>query len=162
MLHQILDQDEGLHFTLLRLQLVELIRNSGRNEADIDPVIKFAQDQLAPRASTRKEFLKQLEETMVMLFFLPEKMPPEQQKLLSPDLRREVADKVNKAILHHYSTRREAAIRQIVKMRAWTENAARDNKKDLPDFIDIGLQVGGDDGKESRLHDHEHEAMVIT
>lgn len=155
---EILDQDPPLHFALLRLQLVERIRQANSNGNDFAPVVKFAQDQLAPRASTKKEFLKDLEETMVMLFFTPDKMPPTQQKLLSPDLREEVADKVNKAILFHHNRRRDAAIRSIVKMRAWAENVARDKKLDVPDVIDLGLNAAAD----SRFQDHEHEAMITT
>ena len=103
-----------------------------------------------------KEFLKDLEETMVMLFFAPDKQPGPQKKLLSPELREEVADKVNKAILRHHSLRREAAIRHIVKMRAWAENVARDNKKDLPEHIDLSLNATGDN-----LRFHDHEAMIM-
>lgn len=151
-----MDQDPPLHFALLRLQLVERIRDANSHGNDFAPVVKFAQDQLAPRASTKKEFLKDLEETMVMLFFTPDKMPPAQQRLLSPDLREEVADKVNKAILYHHGRRREAAIRNLIKMRAWAENIAREKKMDLPDKIDLGLTTSGD----NRYHDHEHEAMI--
>ncbi|KIH92259.1 CTLH domain-containing protein [Sporothrix brasiliensis 5110] len=139
-------------------ELVERIRQANSSGNDFAPVVKFAQDQLAPRASTKKEFLEDLEETMVMLFFTPDKMPAAQQRLLSPDLREEVADKVNKAILFHHSKRREAAIRQIVRMRAWAENVAREKKLDVPDIIDLGLNATAD----NRFHDHEHEAMITT
>ncbi|CAK7198145.1 hypothetical protein SEUCBS139899_000803 [Sporothrix eucalyptigena] len=156
---EILDHDPPLHFALLRLQLVELIRRTNSVNGDFSVVVKFAQDQLAPRAATKKEFLADLEETMVMLFFTPDKMPVPQRQLLSADLREEVADKVNKAILYHHSRRREAAIRDIVKMRAWAESIARDNKKELPEFLDLGLHPAPNS---RRVQDHEHEAMITT
>ncbi|CAK7218368.1 hypothetical protein SCUCBS95973_003460 [Sporothrix curviconia] len=155
---EILDQDPTLYFALLRLQLVELIRRTNGVSNDFSVVVKFARDQLAPRAPMRKEFLKDLEETMVMLFFAPDKQPEPQKKLLSPELREDVANKVNKAILYHHSRRREAAIRHIVKMRAWAENVARDNKKDLPEVIDLGLNATAD----NQFHDHEHDPMITV
>ncbi|OAA68330.1 ctlh domain containing protein [Niveomyces insectorum RCEF 264] len=160
--HQILDQDPQLHFALLRLQLVEIIRSS--NGGDIQAALAFATDQLGPRASMWKEFLPDLEQTMSMLFFSTDKLPDELKKLLSPDLRREVADKVNKAILYQHGKRREAAIRNLVKMRAWAENMARDKDsiKDLPDSIDLGLQGTNAEGTDSRLHENGHEPMITT
>ena len=129
---------------MLRLQLVELIRESNGSGSDYKPIIKFAQDQLAPRASTKRDFLNQLEETMVMLFFAPEKMPAAQRRLLSAGLRREVAEKVNKAILYHHCKRREAAIRHLLKMRAWAEKNAREmDPESMPAVLDLGLLSNG-------------------
>ncbi|CAK7275106.1 hypothetical protein SEPCBS119000_006510 [Sporothrix epigloea] len=155
---EILDQDPTLYFALLRLQLVELIRQTNGVSSDFSNVVKFARDQLAPRAPMRKEFLKDLEETMVMLFFAPDRQPDAQKRLLSPELREDVASEVNKAMLYHHSRRRIAAIRNVVKLRAWAENVARDTKKDLPDVIDLGLNSAAD----HVLHDHDNESMITT
>ena len=68
----------------------------------IAPALNFASSQLAPRAATNTDFLKDLELTMSLLIFLP--APPgelqkELKELLEPSLRRNVASKVNEAIL---------------------------------------------------------------
>jgi glucose-induced degradation protein 8 len=154
-----LDKDPQLHFSLLRLQLVELIRS---NHEDPSPALEFATAQLGPRAPTNKEFLHDLEQTMSLLFFSPDKLPAELKYLLEPGLRRNVADEVNKAILQHQRRRREAAIRQLVKMRAWAENTAREYKKDLPDRIDLGIQGDSSDSLEERAHENGHEPMITT
>jgi len=99
---------------------------------------------------------------MSLLFFSPDKLPAELKHLLEPRLRENVADEVNKAILQHQSRRREAAIRHLVKMRAWAENTARESKKDLPDRIDLGIQGDSSDPMEDRLHENGHEPMITT
>ena len=126
---------------MLRLQLVELIRTSGKNGGDINPAIKFATEQLGPRAPTNPQFLEDLEKTMALLLFPQDALDPQLAALLDPNLRRDAADSVNRAILEKQSSRREAAIRQIVKMRSWAEDKARKNQIVLPSKIDIGLQL---------------------
>jgi len=156
---QILDKDPQLHFSLLRLQLVELIR---LNHEDPTCALTFATAQLGPRAPPNPEFLHDLEETMSLLFFHPDQLPDKLKYLLEPALRRKVADEVNKAIVYHQSRRREAAIRQLVKMRAWAENTARESKVDLPDRIDLGIQGDSTEASEDRVHENGHEPMITT
>jgi len=80
---------------------------------------------------------------MTLLVFPHDSLDPPLAALLQPGLRRAVADQVNKAILDGQSQRREAAIRQLVMMRVWSEVTARaETKKDLPSRIDIGLESG--------------------
>jgi hypothetical protein len=130
----------------LRLQLVELIRSCNATPGgDITPALNFATSQLAPRAPTNPEFLEDLERTMALLVFPPDNLEPQLAALLHPDLRRSVADRVNKAILASQNQRRDAAIRNLVRLRAWAENTARDAKRDLPAQLELGLDnVGGD------------------
>ncbi|QSZ34211.1 hypothetical protein DSL72_005801 [Monilinia vaccinii-corymbosi] len=160
---QVLEKNPALHFSLLRLQLVELIRTCNAvPSSDITPALNFATTQLAPRAPANPEFLEDLERTMALLVFPPDKLEPQLAALLHPDLRRSVADKVNKAILQSQNQRRDAAIRDIVRLRAWAENTARDAKKEIPDFIELGLD---DDNGEDNIHgngSHAHEAMMMT
>lgn len=118
--------------------------------------IRFASQQLGPRAPKNPEFLDQLEETMALFLYPRNELRPEQQALLHPDLRREVADKVNMAIIMRQTKRREAAIRQLVKVRTWAEDSARSAKKDLPDRLELGLH--GDDIDNS--HETGSEAMI--
>ncbi|KAF7547862.1 hypothetical protein G7Z17_g7421 [Cylindrodendrum hubeiense] len=161
---EILDEDKALHFALLRLQLVELIRSCNATGGDIAPALKFATEQLGPRAPTNPKFLEDLERTMALLLFPSDSLEPRLSALLHPDLRREVADKVNRAILERQSQRREAAIRQLVKMRVWAENTARDKGKSLPDRLDIGLNGEDADspGRRSIHGENGHEPMITT
>lgn len=93
---------------------------------------------------------------MSLLIFPHDKLAPELDALLRSDLRLNTATKVNEAILERQARRREAAIRQLVKMRAWAESSARAKKKDLPDRIDLGLK--GDDD----YNENGHEPMITT
>ncbi|KAM0274279.1 hypothetical protein ACHAQH_008013 [Verticillium albo-atrum] len=148
---EILDRDPTLHFALLRLQLVERIRSSTASSDEI-ATLEFAQTHLAPRAVTDPRFLNDLEETMALLVVPRNSLEPQQAAILHPDLRREVADNVNKAVLQRMSERREASIRELVRMRAWAEQTARASKKSLPERLDIGLN----------RPEEGHDSMLIT
>jgi hypothetical protein len=146
-----------LHFALLRLQLVELIRTCNATPGgDITPALNFATAQLAPRAPTNKEFMEDLERTMALLVFPSDSLEPPLAALLQPGLRQSVADRVNKAILACQNQRRDAAIRSLVRLRAWAENTAREAKRDLPPTIELGLD--GDERHEA--HENGHEPMI--
>ncbi|KAL2022606.1 hypothetical protein VTK56DRAFT_4950 [Thermocarpiscus australiensis] len=152
---ELLDMNPELHFSLLRLQLVELIRQC--NGGDITPALDFASNKLAPRAATNRDFLDDLEQTMALLIFPHDNLRPELAALLSSDLRRMTATKVNEAVLLRQNQRREAAIRQLVRMRLWAETSARSKKKDLPDSIELGLN-----GENMDSGDNGHEPMITT
>lgn len=141
---EILDLDESLHFSLLRLQFIEIIRTAVVNNPnptinDVAPAIKFSTTQLAPRASINKDFLKDLEHAMSLLVFKPKELSPQINALLDPDLRREVAESVNQAILSREGMGVEARIKEWVRARSWAEQLARTGKKDIPGRIPIGL-----------------------
>ncbi|OJJ47971.1 hypothetical protein ASPZODRAFT_15417 [Penicilliopsis zonata CBS 506.65] len=142
---QILDDDPSLHFSLLRLQLIELIRScTSAPDGDISPALEFATSQLAPRAPTNAQFLDDLERTLALLIFPSENLAPSLAPLLHPDLRKEIATNVNEAILQSQGARKEARLRNLVKLRAWAEQKARQsNKKDIPDKLDLGLVSDG-------------------
>ncbi|KAF9739674.1 hypothetical protein PMIN06_012723 [Paraphaeosphaeria minitans] len=139
---QILDKDPALHFALLRLQLIELIRNcTSVPDSDITPAINFASSQLAPRAATNESFLKDLELTMTLLIFLPsDNLQPRLAELLKPGLRQQVAAKVNEAILLSTGARGEAKIYSLYRARQWSEIRAREAGKDLPASLPLGLE----------------------
>lgn len=149
---------------MLRLQLVELIKSCNAADGDISPALKFATEQLGPRAPTNPQFLEDLEKTMALLLFPPETLEPQLAALLDPDLRREAANNVNRAILERQSTRREAAIRHLVRLRAWAENTAREQGTLLPVTLDIGLRGTESTNSNRRtLHpENGHEPMVTT
>ncbi|KAG8353730.1 hypothetical protein FVEN_g8425 [Fusarium venenatum] len=163
---EILDEDKALHFSLLRLQLVELIRTCNTPGGDIRPALKFATEQLGPRAPTNRKFLGDLEKTMALLMFPSDSLEPELAALLKPELRLEVADNVNRAILERQSQRRESAIRQLVRMRVWAENTARDKGKSLPECLELeGLELGLNVPGLSRLPPQArngHDPMITT
>jgi hypothetical protein len=92
---------------------------------------------------------------MALLVFPPDNLEPQLAALLHPDLRRSVADHVNKAILTSQNQRRDAAIRNLVRLRAWAENSARESKKDLPARIELGLDA------DDNTQDNGNEAMII-
>lgn len=139
---QILDKDPALHFALLRLQLIELIRScTSAPNSDITPAINFASSQLAPRAATNEAFLKDLELTMTLLIFLPsDDLQPQLAELLKPKLRQQVAAKVNEAILMTFGARGEARIYGLFRARQWSERQAREAGKDLPAVMPLGLE----------------------
>ena len=135
-----------MHFALLRLQLVELIRScSSSADGDISPALEFATSQLAPRAPTNPQFLEDLERTLSLLIFPSENLAPSLAPLLQPDLRKDIATKVNEAILQNQGAHKEARLRNLVKLRAWAEQKARESKKNIPDKLDIGLS-GNENG----------------
>ena len=135
-----------MHFALLRLQLVELIRScSSSSDGDISPALEFATSQLAPRAPTNPQFLEDLERTLSLLIFPSENLAPSLAPLLQPDLRKDIATKVNEAILQNQGAHKEARLRNLVKLRAWAEQKARESKKNIPDKLDIGLS-GNENG----------------
>lgn len=86
---------------------------------------------------------------MSLLIFLPaatNTLQPQLAELLEPSLRRDVASKVNEAILTSMGARGEARMRSLVRLRLWAEQKARDAGKDLPPVLPLGLQ----DADESR------------
>ena len=52
---------------------------------------------------------------------------------------KKVADRVNEAILASQGQRRNAAIRNLVKLRSWAEGASKDAKITLPEQLDLAL-----------------------
>jgi hypothetical protein len=104
--------------------------------------LNFASSQLAPRAATNSDFLNDLELTMSLLIFLPAtgSLQKELTELLEPSLRRNVASKVNEAILTSMGARGEARMRSLVRLRHWAESKARAAGKDIPPVLPLGLQ----------------------
>jgi len=137
---QILDSNPSLHFALLRLQLVELIRScTSTPNGDVTPALEFATSHLAPRAPTHPQFLEDLEQTLSLLIFPGDNLTPSLAALLDPGLRKSIAKRVNEAILQSQGVRPEARLRNLVKLRVWAELKAREAKKDLPTKLDLGL-----------------------
>ncbi|KAI9713597.1 MAG: hypothetical protein M1820_000980 [Bogoriella megaspora] len=163
---EILDTDSSLHFALLQLQLIELIRTSmSSSSPDITPVLNFASAQLAPHASTNPKFLSDLEQTMALLIYPPDNLTPQLSALLDPQLRRDVATRINEAILTRSGNKPEARITTLIRLRAWAETKAREGASatgreiDLPARLSIGLDKDKNDG-DGQAENGESDAMV--
>ena len=76
---------------------------------------------------------------MALLIFPSDNPPSNLAKLLEPALRQEVANDVNEAILASMGAEREARLRNLVRLRSWAEQKARDAGKDLPYKLSLGL-----------------------
>lgn len=160
-----LDEDPALLFSLLRLQLIELIRTCiSVPETDITPALEFATTNLAPIAPSNPKFLEELERTMALLIFPPDNLAPPLAALLDPSLRKDVAKTVNEALLHSQGRSTKAKICDLVRLRTWSEQKAREAKKDLPEKIELGLdptKVSHHKVQDGGAHDNgESEAMV--
>ena len=94
---------------------------------------------------------------MSLLVFNPGSLSPQIAALLKPDLRREVADRVNQAILKRQGQSVEARIKEWVRARTWAEQYARKTKKELPSRLSIGL-----DGDEDMEDEQSNGDAMVT
>jgi hypothetical protein len=130
---ELLDTDAALHFALLRLQLIELIRHSYKSkDGDIQPALDFAASHLAQRAPSNPEFLSDLEKTMALLCFPPDNLVPQLQDLMDIKLRKRIADDVNNALLRRQGIGGESKIKMLVKLWGWAGSALAEQKVDFP------------------------------
>lgn len=151
-----LDKDKRLHFSLLRLQLIELIKKVfNASETDkprvVGEAIEFAQQNLAPYTPENNQFKVDLERAMALLIVPKEAWQIQQSRsdqqnafgalaeLVDPNLRVEVAQDVNAAILRSQEKSDETRIQRLLSTRAWSEELAREKGIQLPDSLDIGL-----------------------
>ncbi|KAL8758614.1 MAG: hypothetical protein Q9199_001352 [Rusavskia elegans] len=133
---KLLEKDETLHFALLRLQLVELIRSCGTTSTDDPtPAINFATTELAPRAATNPQFLEDLERTMTLLMFEHKDLPPQYTTLLDRKLRVDVALRVNEALFTEQGERTKTKLSTLIHLRAWVEQKALEANKELPAYL---------------------------
>ncbi|RPA82637.1 hypothetical protein BJ508DRAFT_414053 [Ascobolus immersus RN42] len=115
---QLLDTNPGIHFSLLRLQLIELIKECNASAGgDVTPAIDFATKHLAPRAPANKGFLNALEETMLLIMHQPNS--PQLSAMNDPSVRQEIAKMVNDALLEADNMTSEADIRKLIRTRAF-------------------------------------------
>ncbi len=74
---------------------------------------------------------------MALLIFPSDNLAPQLAGLLDPDLRQNVATRVNEAILNNQGYKSQARLTSLVKLRAWAERKAREEGKDLPKRLDL-------------------------
>ncbi|KAM0749774.1 hypothetical protein T439DRAFT_326658 [Meredithblackwellia eburnea MCA 4105] len=177
---EILDTNPVLHFHLLQLQLIELIRQNRISEA-----LVFAQTELAPRGEENPEFLHELERTMALLAFempnllsptaapapapmavastgkgkkedtTPPPMPESIASLLDQSQRSKTAKELNAAILTSQSHGKEPKLPGLLKMLAWGETMLSDKGADYPKWQFHDLL------KEKEKPATEPDAMVL-
>ena len=98
---------------------------------------------------------------MSLLIFLPAApgtLQRELNELLEPSLRRNVASKVNEAILISEGKPGEPQMRNLVRLRQWAETKARTAGKDLPPSLPLGLQDA--DERPANGHNEAPDVMV--
>ncbi|EDO16967.1 hypothetical protein Kpol_1041p25 [Vanderwaltozyma polyspora DSM 70294] len=115
------NSEDDLHFKLLLLNLIEMIRNHNNklknNQTDstesnnkdfILDLIEYAQNKLALKASSNEEYMKDLELVMTLLLFPMNETKSNNMKLpkvlndyYSLSLRSKLADIVNRRLLKH-------------------------------------------------------------
>lgn len=132
---ELLDTHGELHFSLLRLQLIELIRicnastSSTGVAADITPALEFATSHLARRAPANPKFLADLERTMALLCFPPDNLVPQLRDLMDLKLRQTVARDVNTTLLKGQGISGESKIAGLVKLWGWAEHELQVKEK---------------------------------
>lgn len=123
---ELLDIYGDLHFALLRLQLIELIRQANNNSTtgsgDIVPALEFATSHLARRAPANPQFLADLEQTMALLCFPPNNLVPQLRQLMDLNLRQTVARQVNTTLLNAQGINGDSKIANLVKLWGWAEH----------------------------------------
>nr|CAD1828018.1 unnamed protein product [Ananas comosus var. bracteatus] len=114
----LLEANMDLHFDLLSLHFIDLVRSRKCKEA-----LEFGQKSLTPFGKVQK-YVTKLEEFIALLAYEePERSPMFQ--LLSPEYRQNIADSLNRAILAHaklpaYSSL-EKLIQQITVVREYLQ-----------------------------------------
>lgn len=77
---------------------------------------------------------------MALLIFPPNHRAPSLSALLDPNLRQEVAQRVNEALLQNQGDRMKATLYDLVSHRAWAHQKALEIRKgDVPERIDLGF-----------------------
>ncbi|KKA28311.1 hypothetical protein TD95_003002, partial [Thielaviopsis punctulata] len=140
----ILDNNAEIYFSLLRLQLIEMIRDcsaKGEDPGCYLPAVNFAQQNLAGRAVENPELLESLEKAMSLIVFPRSELTHELSALLDPKLRQDVANSVNKAILEYQELQGESAVRYLLKMRNWTVEKAEMSGISLDPSLELSMEA---------------------
>lgn len=76
---------------------------------------------------------------MCLVVFSPDKLQPDHKKLLDTNLRRQIAEQVNEAILRSSKEPSDVQIRLLVQVRQWAEQKCREMRKSIPSRMPLGL-----------------------
>jgi hypothetical protein len=139
-----------------------MIREGDSNsKEDLMRAISFANKQLAPRARGNKQFVEDLERGMALLIFPNENLPPLLKPLLEPSVRQEIASQVNAAILRSHGGHSDTKIKNLIKLRHWSEQKCKAMKKPLPQTLSLGLAADDAEAELDEIHGNgESDAMI--
>jgi len=133
---ELLDSHPGLSFRLAQQQMIEMIRSGEMQEA-----LDFAQEELAPRAETHTEFLRDLENTMTLLVLgekaqqLPNLKDYSPSSLLNINRRVRLANEVNLALLALQSNEKESKLPLMLRTLHWGQEALAKSTS-FPQIVD--------------------------
>ena len=134
------------------MQLIELIRKLiNKDGVEFPDVVRFARNHVAPMATANPVFLKDLESAMSLTIINgidKNKHPALMQhkdEILSPALRREIAARVNEALLLHHQRQPQSQLRELVRLRTKVEEDIRAKGKDVPDWDNVDVISSADD-----------------
>ncbi|KAG4302596.1 hypothetical protein PCK1_001180 [Pneumocystis canis] len=131
---ELLDTRPAIHFMLLRLELIELMRTVINSpDADVAPILEFATVHLAPLAPSNPAFLEDLESAMALLCFSSHNVTPALTPLLDLSLRKTVASHVNAAILETQGLMQESRIETLLRLWGWSQKKLRQDLE-FPSF----------------------------
>lgn len=144
----LLESNRMLQFSLLKAQLIEMIRDANiRRLADepeenssgtvfpqvfvemIEPVADFARAHLLPLAQVEPKCKEDLEITMALLCFPPDTTVKKLRELMDFKRRHELANEVNNAMLGVNGISGESKIHSLVRLWGWAENELSKKEK---------------------------------
>lgn len=155
-----MDSNKGLHFALLRLQLIELIKNMFNGSEAEKPqlfgaAVTFAQQNLAPYTPQSDKYKSDLERAMALLIVPKEawqsksysSVPQNDQlsafgplsDLVHPSLKIDIVRDVNAAILRSQGRADYSSIHKMLQIRAWAQDQAREKRLELGKSMNISL-----------------------
>ena len=103
---------------------------------------------------------------MALLIYPADNAVPALQGLLDPELRQQVASLVNEAILERKGLERQARLRGLVRLRAWSERKGRERgvgglggREDVPGLELWGRAEGQNDARNENGNEGEDSVM---
>lgn len=136
---EILDTNSELLFELLRLRLLELIREvveeKDTSDLAVERCLNFAHENLAPLAPSNQKFLNSLELTMSLLCFPPSSYSPALKNVLNYSQRERVANLANVSILKSQGLSNESRLLSLVNFERWCEKEAQRNSIEVQKFV---------------------------
>ncbi|KAI5960732.1 hypothetical protein KGF57_001879 [Candida theae] len=167
----ILDSNNLLHFKLLRLNLIEMIRNhkfSSHSESDerkfLNDILTFVRQNLINKISNSHKLLKELEFTMSLLCFRfdplvsdledQKELPLELRNFFNKNIRNQVFRLVNKEILDMY---------EVKSLSDYDKGYDND---DLIDELRLKIEYGNETppmgGGDAGIYDSSPKPIVYT
>ncbi|XP_072952237.1 uncharacterized protein [Typha angustifolia] len=121
----LLEANMDLHFDLLSLHFIDLVRSRKCTEA-----LEFGQKRLTSFGKVQK-YVEKLEDFMALLAYEePERSP--MFHLLSPEYRQNVADSLNRAILAHANLPPYSSMERLIQQTTVVRQLQQELGKDAP------------------------------